>query len=116
MIMSRKKRAGSSLVVQVLDHGLRNSQAIIRTGTTPDFIEDDQAMARGMMNNGSCLLHLNHEGALASRNVIFSADAGENAIDQTKLSLKCWYKATDLCHQCNQGNLTQISRFTSHIG
>ena len=80
----------------MLDNRTRNCQAIVGTGASADFIQDNQAMPRGMMQNAGGLLHLDHKRAFAGRDVIFSTNAGKDTIYQPDASTACRHKAADL--------------------
>ena len=96
MIMGGEECAGCRNIVQVFDNCPRNSQAIVGARAPADFIQDNEAMPRGMVQDGSGFLHLHHERAFAGRNVIFSANARKNAIYHPNARTPGRHKAADL--------------------
>src|SRR6266436_7221072 len=99
----------------MLDDGSCNRQAIVGARASADFIQDDQAMSRCMMQDGGRFLHFYHEGTLPRRNIILSTDAGEDAIYQSYACTTRWHEAPYLRQQRNQCHLAQISGFSRHV-
>lgn len=56
-----------------------------RARAAADLFENDQALRRHMVQDVRGFDHLDHEGALAARQVVGRADARENPVDQPEL-------------------------------
>src|SRR6266852_202203 len=97
MIMGGKERPGCRHVVQMLDNCSRNRQPIVSTCTSTDFIQDNQAMSRGMIQDGGSFFHLDHKRTFAGGDIIFRADTRKNAIYQPNAGTTRGHKTADLC-------------------
>src|SRR5215467_7914805 len=93
--------ARSCCRVEVLDDGSRYRQAIVGTCSPTNLIQDDQAVSRRVMQDRRRLLHLDHEGAFARRDIILGPDPGKDAVHQSNMRAPCWYEAADLGQQGN---------------
>src|SRR6516165_6286882 len=107
--MSGEERFGADLVVQVLDDGPREAEAVEGAGAATDFIEDDQAALGGVVEDVSSLAHFDHEGGLATGQVITGADASENAVHEVNACLRSRDERTGVREQSQQGDLPNIS-------
>src|SRR6266571_9467690 len=108
--------ATTFVIVEILDNGTGNGQAVIGTGTTANFVKDDEAARCGMVQDVGGLDHLDHKGALASGEVVLGTDTGEDAIDKANGGNLSGDIASDLGHQDDERNLAQIGGFTRHVG
>ena len=73
---------GEAVVVQVLGDGPGDADAVKGARAAADFVEYDQAVAGGVVQDIGRLLHLDHERAAAAGQVIARAHAREDAIQQ----------------------------------
>ncbi len=89
---------------------------VVCAGSTPDFIQNDQAAPGGLAQNARGFHHFHHEGALALSQIVRSAHAGEKAIHQTQRGLGRRHHGTHLSQQADNGNLAQYRGFAGHIG
>src|SRR5699024_2305341 len=101
---------------QSLGHGASQGQSVIGAGATADFVEQHQAVFRGVIENSCCFMHFQHESALAASQVVTGADAGENAVERADDGLVRGYEAADVCEQNDQGSLAHIGGFSAHVG
>ena len=92
-------RASLGMVMQKLDHAPGDGQAVIRAGAAPDFVQDDQAARRAMVQDVGGLDHLNHEGALPGGQFVLCADAREDAIHRGQTGRLRRHVAADLRHE-----------------
>jgi len=103
------------VVVNILDDGPRDCQAIISAGDAAYFVQDQQRAARCMVKDVCRLNHLNHERRLAARNFVRCADAREDSIHQTNTGRVGRDKRADLCHEDNGGDLPNPGGFARHV-
>ncbi len=103
-------------VVQVLGDAPREAEPVEGAGAAPDLVEDDEAARGGVVDDERGLVHFDHEGALAARQIVAGADTGEDAVHQPDLRARRREEAADLRHQRQQGDLADIGRFARHIG
>ena len=115
VIMGREKRARLDLVVQKFRHAPGDRKAVEGRSAAADLIQNDQAALGRVVHDVRRLVHLDHEGRLAAREIVVRADAGENAIDQTDLRARRRNEAADLRHQNNQRHLPDVGRFPGHV-
>src|SRR5439155_1624765 len=73
----RPFRAG----MEVFDDGARDREAVIGAGAAADLIEKHERAPGGVAQDGRRLEHLDHKRRLAPADVVLSADAGEDAVD-----------------------------------
>ncbi len=64
----------------MLDDGPGERHAVVSAGAAADLVQNHQASWRGQVEDPRRLGHLDHERALAARQLVARADAGENAI------------------------------------
>src|SRR5947209_5158091 len=64
MIVSGEERAGSDVIVDVLDHSAGYSQAIVCAGASAHFVEHEEAAGSGVIENVCRLDHFHHESRL----------------------------------------------------
>ena len=114
MVMRSKQRLGTKLT-QVLGNSPRDAKAIVGRCPTPDFIEDDQAPFRCVVENLGSLSHLHHKRRLTTREVIVCTNASKNAIHNSDMRCIRRNKRTNLRKQHNQRNLSQDRGLTSGI-
>ena len=103
-------------VGDMLDNGSGDAHAVKSRRTTANFVQNDQALRGGIFQNFGDLGHLDHEGGLSGGEVVRCADTGEDGVHDAHMALRCRNEGADLRHQCDEGVLTHIRRFTSHVG
>src|SRR6202022_994824 len=84
VVVGREKGAAAQprRVVEVLDHGLGEGDAVGGGGPPPHLVQDDQRGLGGVAQDAGGLRHLDHEGGQAGRQVVVGADPGEYAIGE----------------------------------
>src|SRR5712691_9041863 len=92
-----------------------NAESLEGAGTLANFVQNDQATRRGMVQNVRGLRHLDQEGAASSSDVIDRSDARKNTVYQANSRLYRRHKTAHLSQQGYQGYLAQVGRFSSHI-
>ena len=80
-----------------------------------DLVEDDEAARRGAVQDVRRLLHLDHEGRLAARDVVGRADAGEDPIDDRQLGAAARHERPGLRHEAEQCGLAEIGGLAAHV-
>ena len=108
--------AQARVVVQVLDDGAGDGDAVVGAGAAADFVEDDEAAGGGLGEDGGELQHLDHEGAGAGGEVVVGADAGEDAVDDADGGAGGGDEAADLGHEDDQGDLAEVGGLAGHVG
>ncbi len=94
------------MVVDVLDDGPGNGDAVVGAGSTTDLIEDEQAAGTGVIEDVGRFYHLHHEGALTSADLVLGTDTSEDAIHQPDPGLVSRDERADLSHEDDEGYLT----------
>ena len=115
VVMRREERLCANLVVQMLDDRPRQAQAVERARAAPDLVEYDQAPVGGIVENVRRLGHLNHEGRLATRQVVARADAGEDTVHQVHPRALGRQKRAGVCQQRQQCHLPDVRAFAGHV-
>ena len=108
--------AQARVVVQVLDHGAGDGDAVVGAGAAANFVEHDEAAGGGLGEDGGEFQHLDHEGAGAGGEVVVRADAGEDAVDDADGGAGGGDEAADLGHENDQGDLAQVGGLARHVG
>ena len=103
-------------IADMLHYRPGNAQAVKGAGSPADFIQNQQAVPRGISQDIRHLCHLHHKGTLAGSQVIRCADTGENPVYDANFRTVRRHEAAELRHQHDQGGLAHIGGFSSHIG
>ena len=101
---------------QLFNHGPGNGQAVVSGCTPPDFIEDDEAPVRGVVQDIGGFVHLDHEGRLAAAQVVHGPDPGKDPVHDAGLGMVGRDKTADMGHQDDERRLAQHRRFAGHVG
>ena len=99
----------------MFDHCPGNGEAVKSTGSTSDLIQDQKATGSGIAKNIGNLRHFHHKGTLSACKVIRCTYTGEDPVNHTDVCTVCRNKASDLCHQYDQGCLAHICGFSGHV-
>ena len=107
VIVSSEKGFGPQpgMVVDVLDDGPGNRDAVVGAGSTTDLIKDEQAASTGVIEDVGRLHHLHHKGALTSADLVLSTDASEDTVHQPDPGLVSRDERADLSHEHDKGYL-----------
>ena len=114
--MRGEEGARAGVFLQMLDDGPGDGEAVEGGGAAADFVEEDQAGRRGVMEDGGDLAHFDEEGGAAAGKIIAGADAGEDAVGDGKACLARGNEGTHLGHQDDQGGLAEVGGFAAHVG
>ena len=117
MVMGRKQclRTKELRVADVLYDRPGDGQAIEGTRTAADLIEDKKTVLCGVSQDIRHLCHLNHKRTLAGSQVIGGADSRKDPVADSNVSLVRRDKASDLCHEDDEGCLSHIGGLTGHV-
>ena len=85
----------------MFDDSPSDGEAVKGRGAPADFIEQNEARRRGVMQDGGDLAHLDEKRRAAAREVIAGADAREDAVGDRKFGLSRWNERAHLRHQDN---------------
>ena len=115
MIVRGKKRARAGVLLKMLDDSPGNGEAVERRCAAADFVEQNQARRRSMIENGRNFAHLHEKRGTSAGQIVAGANARENAVRDGQLGLPRGNKRTHLRHQHNQGGLAQVRGFAAHV-
>src|SRR5688572_1105010 len=110
MVMRSKQRSCPQMLSRVDELGdcPGNAQAVVGARSPPYFIQENQALPAGAVEDLRGFKHFDHERALASGEIIGSTDSSEDSIYKADLRLGGWDEAASLREQDNQRHLPQI--------
>src|SRR6267154_4746552 len=100
----------------MLDYGPSDGEAVEGGGAAADFVEQDQAGGRGVIEDGGNFRHFDEEGGAAAGEIVAGADPREDAVDDGQLGLPRGNEAADLRHQDDERGLTQVGGLAAHVG
>src|SRR5690606_36817178 len=95
-----------SVVVQVLDDGPCDRDAVVGTRSTTDFIHQDQASMAEVVEDTRGFRHLHHESGLSTREVVAGPDTGKDLVNDTDTRTLGGHKTSDLLQQHDKGRLS----------
>ena len=115
MIVRRKQRPATQLVVQVLDRCPGDGEAVKGRRAAADLVQDHQGARPGLVEDRGGFHHLHHEGGASSRQIVRRADPGEQPIDHADMRRGRRHEAADLRQDGDQCVLAQIGAFAGHV-
>ena len=80
VVVGGEHRLAADPVVQVLGDRPGDRHPVVGRGAAADLVEQHQAPAVGVVQDGAGLAHLHHEGRLAPREVVARAHPGEEPV------------------------------------
>ncbi len=116
VVVRGEERAAAGDVVEVLGDSPGNGEAIEGGGAATDFIEDDEGIFAGVVEDERGFVHFHHEGGLAAREVIGGTDAAENAVGDADGGAFGGDESSNLCHQGDECDLANVGGFSGHVG
>ena len=114
-IVRRKQRATADPPVKVLDHCLRDGEAVKRARAPADLVEDHQALRRGPIQNPRRLRHLHEKCAGAAGKIVARADPREEPVDDAHAGPFRRHEAAGLRQHRHQRGLTDERALASHV-
>src|SRR5262245_1308220 len=85
VVVGREERSAADGIMQEFGDGPGQAHAIVGAGAPANFVEDHQALRRGIVEYVRGFGHFHHESALAAIEFIAGADTSEEAIDDSNL-------------------------------
>ncbi len=79
-VVVRGEEGARAFVAEVFGDGPGEAEAVEGRGAAADFVEDDQGLGGGVVQDRGGLGHLDHEGGLAGVEGVIGADSGEDAV------------------------------------
>ena len=115
MVVCGKDTLAFDAAVQVFRYSPGKGQAVEGAGSPADLVQKNQAVFRGGSENGGNLRHLNHECALAAREVVVCSNPGEDAVDDGERSKSGRHKRSCLSHDGRERYLAHEGGLSGHI-
>ena len=116
VVVGGEEGAGLGAVVEMFGDGPGDGKAIEGGGAAADFVEDDEGVGGGVVDDEGGLVHFDHEGGLSLREVVGGADAAEDFIDEADGRFFGGDVGSDLGHQSDEGDLTDVGGLSGHVG
>ncbi len=115
VVVGGEKRVAVHLRVDVLHHRFRDAHAVVGGRAAADFVQNDEAVLRGVAENVGHFLHFHHEGTLAGGNIIAGADAGENPIHRRENGAPSRDERPHLRHDGEHRHLPHVGGLARHV-
>ena len=116
VIMGGEQRPRTVDVVQVLDAGPSDGEAVIGGGAAADFIQNHQAARPSTVENGRRFHHFHHEGGAPPRQIVGRPHPREKTVHHAHARAFRWHEETSMGHHRDQRILSQERAFTRHVG
>src|SRR5258708_6131832 len=100
----------------MLDDSPGDGEAVKGGGAAADFVEQDEAGRRGVVEDGGDLGHFYEKRRAATGEIVAGADAREDAVNDGQFGLARWHEAADLRHQDDERGLAEIGGLAAHVG
>src|ERR1700687_1108159 len=113
--MRGKERARAGMFLQMLYDGPGDGQAVECGGAASDFIEQDEARRRRVIEDRGDFAHFDEKCGAAASKIIASPNAREDAVNDGQLGLPRGNEAADLRHQDDKRRLPEIGGLAAHI-
>ena len=113
--MRGEQRPAPVAPVQVLDRGPSDRETVEGGRSPAHFIEDDERPGTRLIEDGSRLHHLDHEGRPAPGQVVRGAHAAEQSVDHTDLGGLGRHVASSLRQHDDQGILAKKGALARHV-
>ena len=115
VVVGGEKRAGAGVFLKMLDDGPSDAETVEGGGATADFVEEDKACGRGVIEDAGDLRHFNEKRGTAAREIIAGADARKDAVGDRKFGLACGNKRTHLREKDDERGLAKIGGLAAHV-
>src|SRR5258706_15615419 len=115
MVMRGKQCFCPNPMMKKFDDRPCQAESIEGARAAANFIENYQALARGVVQNVRGLTHLNHESGLTTREIVAGADAGKDAVYQIDARRLCRHKRTGVREQSQESYLPDVRALTGHV-
>src|SRR6184192_1676578 len=111
----QRQRAQLWSIVQVLENGLRDADAVVGARAAAHLIENEQAAGRRVRENVGGLHHLDHEGRQAAGQLVVCTDAREDPVAQPDHGTAGRNEAAHLGQQHDDAGLAKVGRLACHV-
>ena len=108
-------RSGRSFSVEVFQNRPGNGVAVNGTGSSADFIQENQTPLRCIVQDVCKLQHLDHEGTLSSGKVVRCTNPRKHPVHNSDAGKACRDKRTGLRHNGKECNASHVGGFTCHV-
>jgi len=98
-----------------LRDGPREAEAVVRRRAAPELVDDDEAIARRLAQDGARLEHLGHEGRHALELRVAGADAAQDRVEDGHLGARAGHKGADLGEERDEGRLADEDRLAAGV-
>src|SRR5579864_6382724 len=115
VVVRGEKRTCAGVLLQVLDDGPGDGEAIKSGGAPADFVEKYEAGGCGVVEDDGDFAHFDEKRGTAASQIVAGADAREDAVGDGKLGLPCGNEAASLRHENDERGLPKIGRFAAHV-
>ena len=115
VVVGGEEGAAADFVVEVFGDAPGDGEAVECGCAASDFIEDDEAAVRGVIEDVRRFVHFHHEGRLTSREVVVGADAGEDAVGEAESHGFGGDETAGLGKEGEEGDLADVGGFSSHV-
>ena len=118
MIMGGKEctRMTIPILMDILHDGPCYADAVIGTGTSSQFIKEDERTLGEVVHDIGSLAHLHHEGTLTHRDIVTGSHSCEDLVHISYMCRLGRHEASHLCHQGDECSLAQQGTLTGHVG
>ena len=111
----KRARSRAAVPVDVFGDGPGDGKPVVGGGPAADFVEDDEAFRRGVVENVGGLVHFDHEGRVPARELVGRADAAENPVGDADARRLRRHPAADLRQQRDERDLANVGGFARHV-
>jgi hypothetical protein len=115
VVVGGEEGAAAVRLVEVLDDGPGDREAVVGGGAAADLVEDDEAAGCREVQDRGGLDHLDHEGRAAAGEVVGGADAGEQAVDDADAGAGGGDEAAGLGEEGDERVLAEEGALAGHV-
>ena len=116
VVMRGKECLGpGTVLVDVLHDGPSDGDTVVGARAAPQLVEEHEAALTQVVQNRSCLGHLDHEGGLAQRDVVAGSHTGEDFVNHADTCALRRHETAHLRHQGDESRLSQQRTLTGHV-
>ena len=113
--MGGEEEPGLVKIDDVMESGICDGDAVEGGSAPAEFIDDQEGVDSGMVEDGEGLLHLHVKRALVLEQTVRRSQTGEDPIHLPKAELRSEAVATHLCQYYVHTYCSQPARFPTHV-
>ena len=114
-VMCGEQRECLCRLTHEMGRGPRERQAVEGARTTSDFVHEDQALVRCVVQNRGGLGHFDHEGRATAGEIVGCTNARENSIERPDTQFVGRYETANVREYRDQGSLSHVRRLAAHV-